>query len=249
LKESHCEFREALVKCTALSNETEDTVNELERYLKNATQGLWGKRKLEVKEELEVHILERARKHELSGLTREDAISKTLEELGNARAINHKMAEVHTMPKLLRSMFTAMFAFFAFMTSTTNPAGADRLKPSFEVQCINTTGQRSSFELRPSKYWKNLSNLEMAKVVKPLLDNWGHWGKRQIQFENRIGANLTMSIGSYNLKNGKIIREKTRAAVSCRMYKIGDLEDLREFRKWLPDIQRQFKDRTLPNKK
>jgi hypothetical protein len=224
-------------------------MSELEQYLKNATRGLWGKRKLEVREELEAHVLERSRKHELLGSTREDAISKTLEELGNARAIGYKMTEVHTMPKLLRSMFTAMFAFFAFMTSTTNPAGADRLKPSFELQCINTNGQRSSFELRPSKYWKNLSNLEMAKVVKPLLDNWGHWGKRQIQFENRIGANLTMSMSGYNLENGKIIREKPRAAVSCRIYKIGDLEDLRGFRKWLPDIQQQFKDRPFPNKK
>jgi hypothetical protein len=212
-------------------------VKSLETYLKTATRGLWGKRKLEVREELEAHVLERSRKHELLGLTREDAISKTLEELGNARAISYKMTEVHTMPKLLRSMLTAMFAFFAFMTSTTNPVGADRLKPSFELQCINTSGQRSSFELRPSKYWKNLSDLEIAKVVKPLLDNWGHWGKRQIRFENRIGANLTMATGGYNLKNGKIIREKPRANASCKMYKIGDLKDLRELRKWLPNIE------------
>ena len=143
------------------------------------------------------------------------------------------------MPKLLRSMFTVMLAFFAFMTST-NPAGADRLKPSFELQCISTNGYRSSFELRPSKYWKNPSDLELARAVKPLLDNWGHWGKRQIQFENRIGANLTMSAGGYNLTNGKVIREKPRAAVSCKMYKIGDLEDLRELRKWLPNIKFPF---------
>jgi hypothetical protein len=224
-------------------------MNQLEQYLKNATRGLWGKRKLEVREELEAHVLERARKHELSSLTREDAILKTLEELGSSRTINRKMTEVHTMPKLLRSMFTTIFAVFAFMTSATNPAGADRLKPSFELQCINTNGQRSSFELRPSQYWKNLSNLEIAKVVKPLLENWGHWGKRQIQFENRIGANLTMSMGSYNLENGKIIREKPRANVSCTMYKIGDLEDLRVFRKMMIEIHRQFDQRALPNKK
>jgi hypothetical protein len=224
-------------------------MTELEQYLKNATRGLWGKRKVEVREELENHVLERALKHELSGLTREAAILKTLEELGSSRAINRKMTEVHTMPALLKSMLTAMFAVFAFMTSATNPAGADRLKPSFELQCINTNGQRSSFELRPSKYWKNPTNLEIAKAVKPLLDNWGHWGKRQIQFENRIGANLTMSMGSFNLENGEIIREKPRTNVSCKMYKIGDLEDLRVFRKMMIEIHQQFEQQTLPNKK
>jgi hypothetical protein len=99
-------------------------MNQLEKYLNNATRGLFGKQKLEVREELEAHVLERVRKHELSGLPREAAILKTLEELGNARAINQKMTEVHTMPTLLKSMLTTMFAVFAFMTSATNPAGA-----------------------------------------------------------------------------------------------------------------------------
>ena len=62
-------------------------MNQLQRYLKNATQGLIGKHKLEVREELESHVLERAHKHELSGLSREDAISKSLAELGSARVI------------------------------------------------------------------------------------------------------------------------------------------------------------------
>jgi hypothetical protein len=211
-------------------------MNQLEHYLKTATRGLIGKRKLEVREELEAHILERTRNLQLLGLSQEDAISKSIQELGTAQAMNFKMMEVHTMPTFLRHVLTTMFALFAFMTSATNPAGADRLKPSFELQCINTNGHRSSFELRPSKYWKNPSNLELARAVKPLLNNWGHWGKRQMRFEHRIGANLTMSTGGYNLENGQIIREKPRANITCKMYKIGALEDLRELRKWLPTV-------------
>lgn len=59
-------------------------MNELEQYLKTATRGLWGKRKLEVREELKAHVLERVRKHELLWLSREDAVSKSLSELGPA---------------------------------------------------------------------------------------------------------------------------------------------------------------------
>jgi hypothetical protein len=76
-------------------------MNELKHYLKTATRGLWGKRKLEVREELENHVLERAHKHELLGLTREDAIFKSMQELGNARAINHKITEVYMPSKHL----------------------------------------------------------------------------------------------------------------------------------------------------
>jgi hypothetical protein len=76
-------------------------MNDLEKYLRMATRGLWGKRKLEVREELEAHVLERAHKHELLGLTREDAISKSMQELGNARVINQRMMEVYVLSKQL----------------------------------------------------------------------------------------------------------------------------------------------------
>jgi hypothetical protein len=83
-------------------------MNELEHFLKAATRGLWGKRRLEIQEELEAHILERAHKHELLGLTREAAISKSMQELGNARAINQHMMEVYMLSKqLLLGGFTA----------------------------------------------------------------------------------------------------------------------------------------------
>jgi hypothetical protein len=76
-------------------------MTKLERYLKAATRGLWGQKKLEVIEELESHVLERAHKHELLGLAREDAISKSMQELGNARVINRKITEVYMPSKHL----------------------------------------------------------------------------------------------------------------------------------------------------
>ena len=88
---------------------------KLEQYLKAATRGLWGKKKLEVREELEAHILERAHKHELLGLEHQQAISNAIHELGDARAINHKMMEVHAMP-IIRSGFLISALFVGAMT-------------------------------------------------------------------------------------------------------------------------------------
>jgi hypothetical protein len=107
-------------------------MNDLENYLRMATRGLWGKRKLEVREELEAHVLERAHKHELLGLTREDAISKSMQELGNARVINQCMMEVYMLSKqpLLGVICTCALASFGFWQAS--------LPRAFRVQCKNT---------------------------------------------------------------------------------------------------------------
>jgi hypothetical protein len=77
--------------------------SELERYLKDATRGLWGKKKLEVREELEAHVLEQAHKLELQGLNHTDAIQKVLEQIGPANIVSSGMIGVHTMPNVLRT--------------------------------------------------------------------------------------------------------------------------------------------------
>jgi hypothetical protein len=76
---------------------------ELERYLKAATRGLWGKKKLEVREELENHVLEQARKLELHGFNHTDAIQKVLKQVGPANIVSRGMIGVHTMPNVLRT--------------------------------------------------------------------------------------------------------------------------------------------------
>jgi hypothetical protein len=83
--------------------------SELERYLNAATRGLWGQKKLEVREELEAHLLEKARKFELKGFTRTDAIQNVLEEIGPANIVSSGMIGVHTMPNVLRTALAAAF--------------------------------------------------------------------------------------------------------------------------------------------
>jgi ADP-glucose pyrophosphorylase len=104
---------------------------ELERYLNAATRGLWGKKKLEVYEELEAHVLERALKHELLGLAREVAISKSIQELGNARVINQRMMEVYMFSKqLLLGGFAACALAGITYWQVTQPR-------ELRVQCAN----------------------------------------------------------------------------------------------------------------
>jgi hypothetical protein len=91
-------------------------MSNLETYLKAATRGLWGKRKLEVREELENHVLEQARKLELQGFKQTDAIQKVLEQIGPANIISSGMIGVHTMPAirsglLIGALFTAALSF------------------------------------------------------------------------------------------------------------------------------------------
>lgn len=62
-------------------------MNLLEQYLHQATKGIWGRKKLEVREELTAHILERNKKHQLAGLSEQAALEQTLLELGQPQAI------------------------------------------------------------------------------------------------------------------------------------------------------------------
>ena len=77
----------------------------LKAYLKQATSGLIGKKRLEIREELTAHLLERAHKYkyEIAGLTHHDALAKAIEELGDAQIIRAGMIGVHTMPKIYAS--------------------------------------------------------------------------------------------------------------------------------------------------
>jgi hypothetical protein len=212
-------------------------VTNLEHYLNTASRGLWGKRKLEVREELEAHVLERARKHELSGLTREDAISKTLEELGNARAINHKMTEVHTMPKLFRSFIATAFAFFALLASGTKPVIADRLAPTLEVICTKPSGARWGFLLRPNTNWTTPTNTALTRAFGPVVLNWSQEGPFVRKLERHIGAQM---VGSFVLMK---TNAQTRAKpLECHAQKLGTDKNLRDWRDQNAQVMRQLEE-------
>jgi hypothetical protein len=109
-------------------------MTELEHYLKTATRGLWGKRKLEVREELEAHVLERAHKHELLGLSREDAISKSLAELGSAQVVRSGLQQTYSA----KPIWSLIWLGLIFLGFTSLPSSEQKpfLAPSLAVNIM-----------------------------------------------------------------------------------------------------------------
>ena len=125
-------------------------MNDLERYLNAATKGLWGAKKREVREELEAHVRERAKHHQLLELTPERAIVRAIAELGEAQAINQGMKGVHVMPTILRSSFLLTMLFIAgFMVLTFGAA---------QVSAITT--QTNTWGPFKTLYWLKLQDIQ-----------------------------------------------------------------------------------------
>ena len=74
---------------------------DVERYLTRATRGLWGKKRLEVKEELAAHIEGRVKRHLVAGLDEAAAVQKALTELGQPAQVSAGMVRLHTAPTLM----------------------------------------------------------------------------------------------------------------------------------------------------
>ncbi len=74
-----------------------------EAYLRRATRGLWGRRRREVREELEAHLYERVMAHRIAGLSEVDATEKALVELGRPQEVSVGMARLYTLPTVMGS--------------------------------------------------------------------------------------------------------------------------------------------------
>ena len=79
------------------------TETYIETYLRRATRGLWGRKKLEVREELAAHLEARALSYQLAGLEETDAVKKALAELGKPQEVSLEMAKLYTFPKVAGS--------------------------------------------------------------------------------------------------------------------------------------------------
>ena len=76
---------------------------ETETYLNRATRGLWGRKRREVREELEAHLAERVIAFRIGGLGETDAVKRALAELGNPKEVSLGMAKLYTLPKVMGS--------------------------------------------------------------------------------------------------------------------------------------------------
>ncbi len=75
-------------------------MKQTEQYVRQATRGLWGRARHELKTELEGHITERCQEFRLSGLNADEAEGQTLRVLGAPVQVSRGMLDVHTVPAL-----------------------------------------------------------------------------------------------------------------------------------------------------
>ncbi|TSA82433.1 hypothetical protein FNU79_13740 [Deinococcus detaillensis] len=101
-------------------------MKQTERYLRTATQGLWGRARRELRTELQGHINERMAEFRLGGLSSEDAERQTLRELGTPVRVSGGMLGVHTVPALGKA--GALSLLLATTLLTALPQGLAQVK-------------------------------------------------------------------------------------------------------------------------
>ncbi|CAM4352145.1 permease prefix domain 1-containing protein [Deinococcus marmoris] len=90
-------------------------MKQTEQYVRQATRGLWGKARRELKTELEGHIAERCQEFRLAGLNAEEAERQTLRELGAPAQVSGGMLDVHAFPALGKAgVLSALLATAVF---------------------------------------------------------------------------------------------------------------------------------------
>lgn len=161
-------------------------MTNLEKYLNNATRGIWGKRKLEIREELEGHILENARKYEIAGFTPDQAVTKVLEQLGNPRKLSFGFWEVYMVMQrqfMLGSLMVVTLLSVATWQMT--------LQRNFKFSCaslnklIQLETQANSSLLNQFSMVRNLENLDfnifMAKNIKTIVSQSAQYVVTQLE--------------------------------------------------------------------
>jgi len=81
-------------------------VNAAEQFIRRATRGLWGRRRVEAQGELRSHIYERTQYHLQLGSNEQDALTRTLRDLGDPRAVHLGLLRIHSLPLLMTLALT-----------------------------------------------------------------------------------------------------------------------------------------------
>jgi hypothetical protein len=143
-------------------------MNTLEQYLKRATKGLYGSKKLEVQAELRGSIEARIWKLENRGKTSDEALATALLEMGAPATISAGLIKEHTMPKILKSMIlTFVFAATSFTALNSSRAQIEVVTQPISGESVNT--KPTACEQNLAMYYLSFSsikeNLEAAGVT------------------------------------------------------------------------------------
>lgn len=108
-------------------------MKQTERYVWQATRGLWGAARRELRAELKGHIAERCQEFRLAGLNEEEAERQTLRELGAPIQVSGGMLDVYTIPTLGKAgVLSALLATALFSTLPQGLAQVESIYTSAE---------------------------------------------------------------------------------------------------------------------
>jgi len=143
--------------------------HDREQYLRAATRGLWGRKRREVREELEAHLEDRVLAHRLAGLGEREALARTLRELGHPSEVSAGMVRLHTLPTLVGS--GAVLAAACAVAVTVVTSGAAQSLPVTDFWPSPTCSATAAEGKTPdrcysgSELWTSVGALE--KVLEP----------------------------------------------------------------------------------
>ena len=130
---------------------------QIEKYLKQSTRGLWGRKKAEVREELETHIEGRFNAYLIAGCSEADAVDKTLAELGRPSVVSTGMARVYTLPIMAGSgLMLALCCALTILVLNASTAQTLQVSDTFPAdECLES-------EVCGNGIWISLEELKQA---------------------------------------------------------------------------------------
>ena len=144
----------------------------LERYLNLATRGLWGRKKLEVRRELEGNIREMALEFSIAGLNEHESIQRALEEFGAPQKVSVGMSKVYFLPSAIRNVVLALtissLSISVFNTSNAQVTGTTRLPipKCLNSDVISVQIGNAFIECEASQFYIN--TISLRQVLEPL---------------------------------------------------------------------------------
>jgi hypothetical protein len=144
----------------------------LERYLNLATRGLWGRKKLEVRRELDGNIREMALEFSISGLNETESIQRALEEFGAPQKVSVGMSKVYFIPSVIRNVVLALtissLTVSVFNSSSAQVTGTNRVPIP---KCLNSDVKSVQFGgetivCESPQFWIN--TVSLRQVLEPL---------------------------------------------------------------------------------
>jgi hypothetical protein len=144
----------------------------LERYLNLATRGLWGRKKLEIRRELDGNIREMALEYSIAGMNETESIQRALEEFGAPQKVSVGMSKVYFVPSMIRNLVIALtvssLTVSVFNSSNAQVTGTSRIPTP---KCLNSDVKSVQIgggfiECDASQFW--ISTISLRQVLEPL---------------------------------------------------------------------------------